>query len=112
MLDLVLQQIRDKAQEWNADVEKRRRITMIDPVADTRAHDAQELLELADSINENTQEVTTAQYAKLHQVSPPTVTAWIRTSKIRARVTGNGYVIRRDEKPPKHKQPARPRTMR
>jgi hypothetical protein len=113
ILDLVVVELRAKVKEWRDDVVKRRSITTIDPVADTRAVDALELEQLIMHLDAVTEEVGTADYAQMHNTSPQTVTMWARKKKIPARETPNGWLIPRDARPPKGRHVARrPATTR
>lgn len=104
MLDVVIAQIRGLAQEWEADAKKQRRISLVNPVADTRAYDASELASLLDQIEKDTEQLTTAQFAKLHKITPQTVTAWAREKKIPAIPRGaRGYLIPRSAIPPRRR---------
>ena len=44
----------------------------------------------------DTEMLTPTQYAQLHNITPQTVTRWIRIGKLAAEVTANGYLIARD----------------
>jgi excisionase family DNA binding protein len=101
MLDVIIAQIRGTAKAWAEDAEKMKRISPVNPVADTRAYDASELLSLLDKIEKDTVQLTTAQYAKLHGTTSQTVTTWARKGKIPAIARGaRGYLIPRNAKPP------------
>jgi hypothetical protein len=81
-----------------------KRISQVNPVADTRAYDASELLSLLEKIEKDTEQLTTAQYAKLHKTTPQTVTAWARQGKIAATPRGaRGYLIPRSAIPPRRR---------
>ena len=104
MLDRLLHEILETASAWERDVEQRRRITHVDPVADTRAFDAQELRTLADKLKDATMELTTDQFASLHKTSRQTVIRWIHRQKISARRTAQGWLIPGDTIPPRWKK--------
>lgn len=102
MLDVVIAQLRGLSKTWEDDAKKMKRISAVNPVADTRAYDASELSSLLDKIEEDTEQLTTAQFAKMHKTTPQTVTTWARQGKIRAIARGGrGYLIPRSAEPPR-----------
>ena len=107
MLGRLLHELIETASAWESDVAKRREITAVDPVADTRAYDARQLRELADRIAKSNEELNTADFAKLHKTSPQTVVRWIHAKKIPGRHTAQGWLIPSDATPPRRR--ARPR---
>ena len=103
-LEQILHRMGELASEWEQDVSKRREVTMHDYVADVRAFDARQLRELAAELAVKLREVTPKEYATLWTVSAPTVTAWCRTGKLKARRKGKGWLIPSDAPPPKFKR--------
>jgi DNA-binding transcriptional regulator YiaG len=104
MLDVVIAQIRGLSKAWEDDAKKMKRISQVNPVADTRAYDASELSSLLDQIEKDTEQLTTAQFAKMHKTTPQTVTAWARDKKIPAIPRGaRGYLIPRSAIPPRRR---------
>lgn len=103
MLELIFAQVEGVAKSWERDVEKRRLVTAVDPVADTIAYCASEVKKLVEQLKDDTQLLTPAEFAGLHGASQQTVTTWIRMGKIPARKTGRGWKIPRSAEPPRRR---------
>jgi len=101
MIDAVVGGLRGLVNEWNIEVENRRAITAVDPIADDAAYRARQLAERLDSIEAATKMMTPAQFAALHRTTSQTVTAWCRTAKIKCTPNGRSYLIPVDTVPPR-----------
>lgn len=98
VLDAMFAQLRSVADGWKAEAVQRRRFTQTDPVADTLDHCASELADQVAAINSDTYYLSTEDYARLNDVTAPTVRHWIKTGELRAIETDGGWRIRRDER--------------
>jgi hypothetical protein len=83
---------------WRTEAAERRRISALDPVADTLEYCAAELQLRAREIEHATEEITPEQYARANDVTVQTVRTWIRQGQLKARETPKGYRIAKDAK--------------
>lgn len=81
---------------WRTEAAERRRISALDPIADTLDYCASELQLRVREIEHATEEVTPEQYARAQGVTVQTVRTWIRTGRLQARETSKGYRIAKD----------------
>ena len=81
------------ASTWRTEAAERRRISALDPVADTLEYCAAELQLRAKEIEHATEELTPDQYARTEGVTVQTVRTWIRHGQLQARETPKGYRI-------------------
>lgn len=98
ILDAMFAELQSIATGWKGEATKRRRYTSVDPVADTLDHCAGELEAQVAALKDGAYYLTVEDYARLHDVSAPTVRAWIRTGQLRAITTDGGWRIRKDER--------------
>lgn len=101
MLEGIFAQVESVAASWQLEVKKRRRVTAMDPVADTIEYCASEVRDLVSRLKSDTEQLTPAQYARIHKTTPQTVTGWCRKGKIEATPNGHGWLIPRNAQPPK-----------
>ncbi|MBK8002408.1 MAG: helix-turn-helix domain-containing protein [Gemmatimonadetes bacterium] len=97
MLDQLFAATREVAGRWAAEAAERRRISATDPVADTLEYCAGKLLERLHSLDQETEWLSTEDYAVMKGVTPQTVRNWIRRGELRALRAGLGFRIRRTE---------------
>lgn len=112
MIDAILSSVRGVATTWKDDVVKRRKLSRLDPVADTLDYCASELLAQLEQINADTEwlsaEAWAAQLPRRDRPSIQTVRRWCRTGRLRAEVGEHGeYRIRRDARPAQRRARAR-----
>lgn len=81
---------------WRTEAAERRRISALDPVADTLEYCAAELQLRAREIEHAREEVSPEQYARTAGVTVQTVRTWIREGQLNARETPKGYRIAKD----------------
>lgn len=93
MLDAILARFDRLAADWSKEVERRRRVTKADPVADTLDYVAGELtVELA-QLREDCRTLTPEQYGALKGVSAQSVRNWIRDGELEALRGARGWLI-------------------
>ena|SRR5690348_5482856 len=90
MLDVIFANDRKVAENWKKEAATRRRLSQVDPVADTLDYCASELLEQVRTYEQTSHWLTVAQYAQLKLVTPQTVRNWIRRGELRAEDDGKG----------------------
>ena len=90
MLDVIFANDRKVAESWRREAAKRRRLSQVDPVADTLDYFASELLEQVRTYEQTSHWLTVAQYAQLKLVTPQTVRNWIRRGELSAEPDGKG----------------------
>lgn len=89
------------ADSWQAEAAKRRKLSAHDVGADILAYCAEELRsELLDTAGDDA-EVSAAEYAEMHNISPNTVRRWCQLGALPARPVGREWRIRRGEPTPK-----------
>ncbi len=95
ILDAVFAASRAVAQSWQREAADRRKISAVDPVADTLDYCAIEILDRIVELEQKANWVNTEEYARLHGITPQTVRNWIRSGDLDAHETPKGYVINR-----------------
>ena len=99
MLDAVLAQVKNTAEAWRRDVKKRRAVSAVDPVADTMAYCADDLLSIVEQLSKDTEYLTPRQWAQQfpagRRPSEQSVRNWLRTGELAGVMGSNGWVIRR-----------------
>lgn len=100
MTDVVVSTVEGVTRTWVDEAKKRRRISDVDPIADTLEYCAGEIVSRVKEVQLNTPGLTPEQYARLPHVgvTPQTVRHWIRTRQLLAIGTPKGYRISRDAK--------------
>lgn len=100
MTDLVITAVERVTKTWREEAEERRRISKLDPVADTLDYCAGEISARLRTIGASHEALSVEEYAA--QASPPvtpqTVRVWIRTGQLPAIQTTKGYKIDRNAK--------------
>lgn len=101
MLEVIFAQIEGAIGTMDQEVQKRRRVTKTDPVADATEYWAGELRSVLERVKSDTEMLSPAQYAKIHRTTPQTVSSWIRSGKLAGVVSnGKSYLIPRNAKAP------------
>lgn len=90
MRDLVISAMRQLAATWQQDVEQRRRVSSIDPVADATAFRASELLSELERVDEATRLLTVEQYARERGLIASTVRRWCLRGELEAERNDKG----------------------
>ena len=98
ILDAVFAANRAAAESWQQEAADRRKISAIDPVADTLDYCAAEIFDRIAELDQKVNWVNTEEYAELHGITPQTVRSWIRSGDLDAHETPKGYVINRHTK--------------
>ena len=95
MLDAILSSIEHVAEGWSKEVSKRRRLTSVDPVADTLEYVAGELAAEVARLRDDCRALTPEQYAEAKGagVSAQTVRNWIRAGELDAVRGPRGWLI-------------------
>ena len=95
MTDVVVSTVEGVTRTWVDEAKKRRRISDVDPIADTLEYCAGEIVSRVKEVQLNTPGLTPEQYAKLPHVgvTAQTVRHWIRTRQLLAMETPKGYRI-------------------
>ena len=108
MRDAVIGTAEGVAGEWREEAERRRALSKTDPVADTLAFCASELVSRMRAVSITEREsVTVERFAGTMRVSAQTVRQWCRRGLVPARMVGNGWMIRGDaERPGREKRSA------
>jgi hypothetical protein len=81
------------ARTWREEVEERRRISKIYPIADTLDYCAGELAARLQAVEQTSKRLTVAEFAAREEVTEQTVRNWIRGERIAAVRTPNGWRI-------------------
>src|ERR1700754_4839538 len=92
------------ASEWRADVAPPHEKTLLDPVADTRAHDATKLEQLVARLRDEHAYVTAEAFAKMHKRTVQTARSWARNGRLGPNVFRDDvgeWMIPADAKPPR-----------
>lgn len=84
---------------WKQEAEERRRISKVDPIADTLDYCAGEIAARLKSVQETVRRLTVEQFAQRHDVTPQTVRNWIKAERIFAIETPKGWSISADQIP-------------
>lgn len=101
MRDAVAGTAESVAREWRDEAERRRALSKTDPVADTLAFCASELVARIRSVSIVEQHsVSVERYAEITNVTPQTVRQWCRRGLVPAQLGGRGWLIRMDAKRP------------
>lgn len=79
--------------DYRAEVERRRRISKHDSVADTLDYVSDELELAIGELTDPTRLRTAEQYAAEHDVTPATVLRWCRRGELSHRATSRGVLI-------------------
>lgn len=82
MLDVILADFRGKLGEMEREVLRRRKVSSVDPVADTTEYWAADLERLLDDMDRKYATVTAAQYAKIHGGVPSSVRRWCERGEL------------------------------
>jgi hypothetical protein len=90
MLQLIPTELLQRADEWDAEAKQRRRVSPVDPVADTLTYCAASLRETARQAEAARRTLSTTEYARLHSVSPATVRKWIARGELSAELNDAG----------------------
>lgn len=95
MLDAVFARVQAVADGWAKEVAKRRRLTNVDPVADTLEYAAGELSAELEQLREDCRMLTPEQFAQLRAggVTPQAVRNWIKNGELEAYRTPRGWQI-------------------
>ena len=104
MIRAVFASFRAVAEGWQAEAARRRKISATDPVADSLAYCAGELLSQVAQLSSDTAWLSVADFAQLSRVTPQTVRTWIRKGTLEAVATPGGWMIRREAR---HRAPLR-----
>lgn len=103
-VDRVIAKFRALAVSMEKEAVQRHEVTKVDPVADTKLHDARLIIAVADAADEETKLLTVAEYAAQlgGKVTPQTINQWCRDGKIEGAIEkGRGFLIPRNAQPPK-----------
>jgi hypothetical protein len=76
MRESVIAAMRQLAEGWQQEASTRRRVTKIDPAADTMERDASELLAELARVEHSTRLLTVDEYAKEFHAAPTSVRRW------------------------------------
>lgn len=93
MTDLALATARSVAASWQEEVERRRRISKHDPVAEALESCAAELIDRLREVDAPGAMRTVEQYAQAKGVTPQCVRRWIGRGMLEATKTPHGYRI-------------------
>ena len=93
-LDAMFATLRREADDWDAEVARRVRITRADPVADTLTHCAGRLRALVEALAQDLHWVSVEDYARLHGCTPATVRRRIQRGVLDAIETPHGRRLR------------------
>lgn len=97
ILDEIFAQLRAVTQAWSQQAENIRKISGVDPVAETLSYCASEMDELLRQIDAGVSLLTVHDYARAHHVTPQTIRTWIRSGELEAVRNASGlWRIRRD----------------
>ena len=95
VLDTAFAAFKGTAADWEAEAERRRKLTKVDPVADVLEYCASELRDQVKEIETDTHWLTVDQYAALHGKAPQTVRGWIGNKLIQWAASPDGPKIPR-----------------
>lgn len=93
MTDPLMLAVHAATKTWRQEAEARRKVSRLDPVADTLEYCAGELAERLRSATAASEWETVERRAAREGVTPQTVRAWIRTGQLHARPGAHGYQI-------------------
>ena len=101
MRDTVIGAAEGVARGWREEADRRRELSKTDPVADTLAYCAGELLARLRPVSITERDsVSVERFAELMGVSAQTVRQWCRRGLVPARMVGTGWMIRADAERP------------
>lgn len=104
MLESIFAQFKGLIKNWHQEAERRRKVTTVDPVADTIDYVAGELETVVKRLEEDTVMLKPGEFARLHKTSAQTVTAWCRSGKISgAEPNGRSWLIPRTAQAPRRR---------
>lgn len=94
MADAIAGTIESVARDWRAEAERRRGISATDPVADTLAYCAGELVNRVHALTFVVKDGQTVDaFAAKHDVTAQTVRQWCRRALVPAQLTSRGWII-------------------
>lgn len=96
MSDVIVRKVEATSRTWREEAERRRRISKLDPVAETLEYCAGELATVLKMTTTEHDYFTVEQFAAKEKVTPQTVRAWIRTDQLAAKWGAHGYQIPKD----------------
>ncbi len=104
MIELVLEEMKELANEFKREASSRRAITPTDPTADVFGFCARRLEEKADEVGDRSAWLTPEQYGRqfVKPVTGMTVRNWIMRGELDAEQTPHGYMIHRNAKRRRH----------
>jgi hypothetical protein len=95
MLDTIFSSLRAQVATLQLEIERRKKISTADPVADGMAFAVSEFAESVRLLESESEWLTPDQYGELHQVCGQTVRNWIARGELKAEPTAKGYKIPR-----------------
>lgn len=95
VVDRILNDLTDLAENWERQAEERLEFAASDPIAETMRRCAEGLRDAISSAEVKTNLVTVSEYAELHQVSRQAVHLWIKKGGLEAYEAEGGYQIPR-----------------
>jgi DNA-directed RNA polymerase specialized sigma24 family protein len=78
------------ADEWESEAKNQRRVSAINPIADTLAYCAADLRERAAQVEAGRLSLSTVEFADAHGVAPGTVRKWIARGELNAERGADG----------------------
>jgi cupin superfamily acireductone dioxygenase involved in methionine salvage len=84
MRDLVIAAVRQLAGTWQQEVQQRRRVSTVDPIADATEYRASELLAVLKEVDTATRMLTVEQFAQEHGRTASTVRRWCMHGELEA----------------------------
>lgn len=104
MTSPVVSAVAGVARSWTEEASERRRISKVDPIADTLEYCAGELAKRLETVGDESKFLAVAQFAARENVTEQTVRNWIRSERIAAIDTPNGYKIDASQAAPVRKR--------
>jgi hypothetical protein len=89
----VVSAVERTAKTWKEEADKRRRVSAVDPVADTLDYCAGELVARLQTLAVETAYESVDERARRERVTPQTVRNWIRAGQLAATDGPKGYLI-------------------
>lgn len=90
--------LREAVEQLRGEAKHRQETTPSDVAAEAFATSARIVESALNEAMRETEKLTPAQYAELHNCTAQSVTRWIRVGELEAEDTPNGYLIARDAK--------------